>query len=260
MKKIAFLLVLISLSLLGCKTTKITSTTKTDKISIDANKTEWEGKMTTLSRKKVSIGAQHDDRYLYLCLQINNQKIIPSIMRKGFELWFDGAGRKNETVGIRFIAMDKPKSSPNFAARNEKADKPKFPNSFTKIEILNNGETSEKLNKEDLIGLDYAINNTNRSPLLEMKIPIQANAVYSTFIDAVPNREIALKVSSVSQRREAGGGHEIGNGQRTPPSGQGGIGKPSGGFSGGRKGGSLNLNSETKFRVWVMIELQDEKR
>ncbi|MDY6916194.1 MAG: hypothetical protein SVM86_07765 [Candidatus Cloacimonadota bacterium] len=229
MKKIAFLLVIISLSLLGCKTTKLTSTLKTAKIIIDANITEWEGKMTTLSRKKVSIGAQHDDRYLYLCLQLNNQKIIPSIMRKGFELWFDGAGRKNETVGIRFIAMDKPKSKPNFAAGNEKADKPEFPESFTKIEILNNSDTSEKLNKEDLIGLDYAINNTIRFPILEMKIPIQANAVYSTFVDAVPNREIALKVSSVSDGEEP----EKDFGHRAPPSGQGGIGKQSGKFTDG---------------------------
>ncbi len=74
-------------------------------ISVDGNSLDWQGKLTYLEDKELSVGVMNDETDLYLCLISKDQPLIAQVLRLGLTVWFDPEGGKKKTFGIRYPAV-----------------------------------------------------------------------------------------------------------------------------------------------------------
>lgn len=90
------------LSLNGCNSVNIKSEWLTNKIAIDGNQNDWQTGINYLDDEGVGLGIKNDDKNLYLCLIVNDQSKIISIMRAGLTIWFNSPNDDKNTIGIEY--------------------------------------------------------------------------------------------------------------------------------------------------------------
>lgn len=88
-RQIGLTILIISLVLSGCSSTQqIISKWKTNNIKIDGNVSDWQGNLLNIEDKKFSIGFQNDEKFLYMCLIVDDPFKAVQMMRAGFIIWF----------------------------------------------------------------------------------------------------------------------------------------------------------------------------
>ena len=97
------LLLLAALLFGGCgSTTALQSTSLDREITVDGQIEDWQGALTPIEKKNLSLGLLNDGTYLYLALVLRDRQQVNQMMALGFTVWFDADGGKEKTLGIRF--------------------------------------------------------------------------------------------------------------------------------------------------------------
>ncbi|MCX7797057.1 MAG: hypothetical protein N2249_00355 [Melioribacter sp.] len=95
---IFFLAILIN----SCSVTKnVTCNWKVENINVDGKYYEWQNKLINIEDYNVSIGFQNDEKYLYMCLVINEPLQIIQMFRGGFIIWFI-PDDDTKTIGLKY--------------------------------------------------------------------------------------------------------------------------------------------------------------
>lgn len=96
---------LISLTIIfinGCSSTKdVISNWKNEETKVDGDIKEWQNNLTDIKDYNASIGFQNDDKYLYMCLIVNEPFQAIQIFRNGFIIWFIPKDN-SKTFGLKF--------------------------------------------------------------------------------------------------------------------------------------------------------------
>ena len=69
-------------------------------VYIDGVNTEWSGATTYFEDKKLSVGLQNDDEYLYVALFVGDPQTKAQIVMQGCTMWFDPSGEGEEEFGV----------------------------------------------------------------------------------------------------------------------------------------------------------------
>ncbi len=86
----------------GCSSTKqIQSRWNSENINIDGEYEDWKDKLTFFEDEKVFVGIQNNDKFLYLCLIMEEPYQALQILRRGFIVWFIPEN-DSEIFGLKF--------------------------------------------------------------------------------------------------------------------------------------------------------------
>ena len=74
----------------GCSSQlKLDSRWSPEQINIDGDESDWQGALTYVDGKNVSIGIKNDGEFLYICLVSTDGMLQRQMMMRGFTAWFD---------------------------------------------------------------------------------------------------------------------------------------------------------------------------
>ena len=97
------LLLLVVLLLGGCGGTETLQSKSLDRdITVDGAVADWQGALTPIEKKNLSLGLLNDGEFLYVSLVSRDRQVVSQMMSRGFTIWFDAEGGKEKTFGIRF--------------------------------------------------------------------------------------------------------------------------------------------------------------
>jgi len=68
----------------------------------DGTDSEWGGKTYSIEKTGISIGFQHTNQFLFLCMKTSDRGIQMQIARDGLQVWFDPQGGNDKIAGIRY--------------------------------------------------------------------------------------------------------------------------------------------------------------
>jgi uncharacterized membrane protein YgcG len=88
--------------LVGCGTTTVDSTWPKNEITANGKIGNWEGLINYSLSDQFGLGVANDDKYLYLCAVIEEQKIGMQILHNGLTAWFETPATKDKLFGIHF--------------------------------------------------------------------------------------------------------------------------------------------------------------
>ncbi len=245
--------------LFGCSSTlKLNSAWEKQTTQIDGHQEDWEGRLTFVEKKNVSIGVRNDHEFLYICLVSSDKVLQRQMLSMGFILWFDADGGKDKTFGIRFPTgmLD----NGMFMPRNRRAERTpeEIRDRFaqqTELEILGpQKDESKRFAINEVPGIEVKIGKPADVLVYEIKVPLKRTKTYPY---AIENREGAkvgvgfetAKFDFEKLRAERGFG-----------------GRPAGGFGGGRGGGrgafgggrgrlGVSPSVPEQFKFWVAVRL-----
>jgi len=281
MKKIKILkAAILSLSMIillfsqtGCSAFEINSLWREKEILIDGNSSDWLGALVYLEDNGVSVGIQNDEDDLYICLLAESSFIRSQVMRRGFTLWFDPAGGKDKTFGIKFpLGMPVPETRPQ--AKDEPVDRlereqklERMTSLNDKLEILGPGKADQRripLNK--VKGIEVFIETASGLLVYELKVPLKQSEKSPYAIQTSAGDTIGVGFEMPKLDREAlrgerpdGAGVRSGGGSSGGRGGTGGM-RGGGGSGGGRGGMSRSRPEEGKgLKIWVKTLLAVDK-
>ena len=95
------LLLLVVLLLGGCGGTETLQSKSLDRdITVDGAVADWQGALTPIEKKNLSLGLLNDGEFLYVSLVSRDRQVVSQMMSRGFTIWFDAEGGKEKTFGI----------------------------------------------------------------------------------------------------------------------------------------------------------------
>jgi len=266
-------IIILLFSQVSCSAFEIDSLWREKEILIDGNSSDWLGALVYLEDNGVSVGIQNDEHDLYICLLAESSFLRSQVMRRGFTLWFDPAGGKDKTFGIKFpIGMPVPETRPQ--ARNESVDRierdqklERMASLNDKLEILGPGKADQRripLNK--VKGIEVFIEAASGLLVYELKVPLKQSEDYPYAIKASAGDKIGVGFEMPKLDREAlrgerpgGVGVRSGGGVSGGMGGKGGM-RGGGGRSGGRGGMSRSSPEAGKgLKIWVKTLLAMDK-
>ncbi len=71
-------------------------------IKVDGNCADWNQSFRYDNKSKFLYNISNDDKNLYICLRVVEEKNQLTLLRYGFTLWFDTTGKKKERIGIGY--------------------------------------------------------------------------------------------------------------------------------------------------------------
>jgi hypothetical protein len=240
---------------LNCNNLELQSRWRNRDIIIDGNHTEWEGALKYSEKERATVGIFNDDEYIFLCLLSADQQVLMQAMAAGFTLWFEGSGKKDEKLGIRFPTGGA--SSPRQGFRGDRErDNPnrigEFLREQSKIEIVL-GERREKLGLSELDEYDLAVKIGQHlgRMVYEIRVPLHGSDKAPYAINARAGKPVKV-------------GFELGKLEmpemERPPRG-GGMGKggmrPGGGMGRGGSRGGESQERPPEFKFEVSVELAE---
>ncbi len=176
----------------------LTSSTPAEPVVVDAQLNEWGGKLHALNRNDgLLIGMQNDDERLYLSLSTRNVASIGSIMRAGLVIWFDPAGGKKQTFGIRFplgVSMD---DTGNRRLSDDAAgDRVRIRRSTEEMEIIGADGQTMRRNKDAIPGISAAIEADRGVLTYEIAVPLVPASGVLYAIGAEPGQQIGVGIAT----------------------------------------------------------------
>jgi hypothetical protein len=208
----------------GCGAPKLESDWLGQPIRIDGDPADWKDTLYSLEDGRFMVGARNDDANLYLCLGTSDRMLRREILRGGFTIWFDPAGGKAKTFGIRFAGSRRSiPTEPGSLGLGAPGD------SSLSLAILEPGGTWTRLLAADTSEIAFRMADTDETVACEIRIPLARNGGRAHGIGTAPGRTIGLGVETPEleprQNRE-GPGEESGSGWRRGGRGGRGGGRP----------------------------------
>lgn len=252
------------------KATDLNSMWKNRDITIDGIDNEWEDTRVYLKDADASVSVLNDSEFVYVSFVTAKEETIRQATAMGLILWFDAAGGKDKTFGIRFplgmmeSGMTPPRDFSEEGSDEERAaDRAeRFKKSTLEMEILGPGEDdARRVQVATLEGIEARASLSADKLVYELKIPIVKSDLHPFAIGAKPGERIGMGIETPEIDRDAmrerigGGGREGG-----PPGG----GMPGGGMSGGRHGGGMHgggtrggsgFERPKPLKVWTKVQL-----
>jgi len=274
----------------GCRAkVDLDSVWREKSVFVDGVNTEWDGATTYFEDKKLSVGIQNDDEYLYVALFVADPQTQAQIIMRGCTVWFDPSGKGEKQFGVHYpLGMrlgarggegrQRPSgagggdeeasgrregrgawgSAPDIDALRERlAGEPKT------VELLGPepGELHTQLLTENGIEVIALLHET--SLIYEMKIPLARDGDRPYGIGARPGMKIAVGLETPEIKRPERpsgmdgrfGGGRGGGGMGGMPGGMGGMGGGRGGMGGGR--GGDRPEPPAPLEVWASVKLAE---
>lgn len=222
-------------------------------IVVDGDADDWLGVLSFVEEEKLSVGFLNDQNSLYVCLILEQDRAPGLLMRQGLTVWFDPAGKKQKTLGIKYPPgmpiggrsepgmIDRPEETPRNMPRN-------FP---AELEILKSDkEFPEKktLGQAKKEGLEVRVKSSEGSFVYELKIPLLASESQPLAVGVLPKATIGIGFEA--------GKLDMSRMMRRPP---GGIGGPGGGGIGvmGRGGMGRGMRPQMlkPIKIWAQVRL-----
>ena len=246
----------------GCGgTTALQSTVPDPDIAVDGNPDDWQGALTPIEDKNLSLGVHNDGEYLYLALVSSDRRLINQAIIRGLTVWFDAEGGKEKTFGLRF-PLGLIESGASFSPRemqqdqNPDARREQFEASLTELDVLQGKDQSVRFPRAAIPRLDVTATLNAGTLVYELKIPLGISEDHAFAIDAAPGDVIGVGLETPEIDREARGQQFGGRGGRG--GGRGGRGGGRGGF-GGRGGGRGGPQQQPEsLKLWTTVELAGE--
>ncbi|MDH5744115.1 MAG: hypothetical protein OEZ52_11255, partial [Candidatus Aminicenantes bacterium] len=250
----AFLVVLFLSFLMqsGCSSLELESAWRDREIVVDGKGDDWLGAKYYFEDVNISLGLLNDDRFLYVCMDVENPMLRAQIMRQGLTLWLDPKGGKEKSFGIRFPLGRQgsgrlTRESMDEQNREEMIER--FEQSLTDLEILGPGKNEiKKMAVEEATGIEIKLEASTRWLVYELKIPLIPTEEHPYAIGTKAGDSIGIgleapEIDMSAMRDRLGGG--MGGGGRMPgEGGRGGMGGGPGGM--GMRGGGRQMPSELK--------------
>ncbi|MFB3131881.1 MAG: hypothetical protein ACE10K_05090 [Rhodothermales bacterium] len=250
------LLLLAALLFGGCgSTTALQSTSLDREITVDGQIEDWQGALTPIEKKNLSLGLLNDGAYLYLALVLRDRQQVNQMMALGFTVWFDADGGKEKTLGIRFplgLRASGAEFSPRDMQQNPDARREMFEASLTELDILESEEKSLRFPLGAVQGIDVMAKMNAGTLVYELRIPLRKSDAHAFAIGAEPGEVIGVGLETPEIDREAiqSGGRGGGRGG----GGRGGF----GGGGGGRGGRGAPPQRPDPLKLWTTVELAVE--
>lgn len=258
------LLFLVAWLLSACGgTTALQSESPDREISVDGDAGDWQGALTSIEKENLSLGVLNDGAYLYLALVSSDRQLVNQMMIRGFTVWFDAAGGKEKTLGLRFplgLMASGAQVSPREMQQNPDARRELFEASLTEMEILESEDKSRRFPRHAVQGIEVMAKIDAGTLVYELQIPLRAGEGHTFAIDAAPGDVIGVGLETPEIDREAmrqqSGGR---GGGRGGAGGRGGGGRGGRGGFGGQGGGRGGPPQQPEsLKLWTTVELAAE--
>lgn len=143
--------------------------------SIDASLSDWDGTLTPVKERSVSMGALPTDSLLYVALLIQDRDLIRTVAERGLIVWVDPAGKQQHTYGIRYpygiqaqrSRQGTPDASPPSAQASALDDV-----LSSDVGILRNDTLRQRMPPRFSSGLRLKASLDSRSLIYEVAIPV----------------------------------------------------------------------------------------
>lgn len=253
-KAIAYILPLLFF-LFSCGKSEWNSRWRTQDLTVDGNRQDWEGALVPADKEKMAVGLMNDGDDLFACLVVDDREVQASIMRRGLIVWFDATGKKDKTFGIHFPLSRFSLGPPVLPRSGPEEPQRDFGSLPTEMEILGPGKDDrQRLPLDQARGIDLNINRDNGVLIYEIRIPLRHGADRPYAIGANPGDKIGIGLETPEFDRK-----EMRERMR---SGMGG-GRPGGGFGGGGRGGmgrpggpgGQRPGLPESLKIWTKVQL-----
>jgi len=245
-----FVLFIFAIFQVGCSTLELNSNWRDREITIDGENSEWMGAMWHFEDENISVGLLNDDNYIYVCMIAEDPLIRAQVMRQGFTVWFDPAGGKEKTFGIRFpIGM--PARDVPWGEREREPDPEKirraFSSSMDELEILGPGKDDQRrLLVKEAKGVDIMLKTSDGLLVYELRVPLLHSEQHPYAVGAETGDLIGIglempEIEMPNVRRQMGG--EMGGGAGPP------------GMGGGRR-----PQMPQGIKIWAIVQLASSKQ
>ncbi len=243
------------------KATDLSSMWKDRDITIDGIDNEWEDTRVYLKDANASVSVLNDSQFVYVSFVTAKEETIRQVTAMGLILWFDAAGGKGKTFGIRFpLGMMESGMTPprNFGEERSDEDRAaeraeRFRKSTLDMEILGPGEDDQRrVQVATLEGIEAKANLSDDKLVYELKIPIVKSDLHPFAIGAEPGERIGVGIETPEIDRDKmkdrmeGGFH---GGGMPPGRGMG------GGMRGGGMRGGSGFERPKPLKVWTKVQL-----
>ena len=229
-------------------------------IVIDGDKGDWPDLQLDLEKKECSIGVSNDADFLYLALRLDNPLLVRQLLRRGFTVWFNPAGNRKKTFGIRYPvgARGGPRGRQSRAVRGDGAPqredgadpetnyRQRMESMLRDVEIIIPAlDMSRRIPLQHAPGIEVQIKGLGDEVFYELKLPLVKKEGFP-YAAGMENGVLGvgfLMPKPDQARRQRGG---FGRGRGGPGGGRGGFGARSNG------GGGVEL------KVWTRVAVASE--
>ncbi len=211
MKRTSLLwLAFLILSLSSCGTVEIASLWRTDSVVVDGRVEDWKGALYFFEDKPIFVGVRNDEEFLYVCLQAAELSALGSVADRGVIAWFGPEGGSAKSFGIRFPAPLMSEKQDRPAGAGDRDEDPRGGRGRApgrggeegarlplgdpgQVQILGTGKSpSVLLKKEDLKGIDIALEAHEGYFVYEVKIPLVKTPDFPYAVSAAPGKNISV--------------------------------------------------------------------
>jgi hypothetical protein len=251
---------------IGCEEQKLNSNWLDREIVIDAKSDDWLDTLYYFESEMLSLGFFNDESYLYVCMLAEHPMLQAQVVGQGFSLWFDPAGGKEKTFGIKFpIGMKEERKEMGFMRPQEgELDREKmrkaFEESLADLEILGPGSAKQRIPVEEAKGIEIKVRNETGLFVYELKMPLKYDKdhPYAIGTSAGAKIGVGLEIPKIDKDeiKNAMQGGMRGQGAMPP----GGLGGGMGGMGGGmgRRGGRMP-KMPNGLDVWASLQLSSNQ-
>ncbi len=258
---------LVALSGSGCSSTKtLQSEAPASALTIDGRVDDWGGALAPMEGERFSLGVRNDGEFLYVALLSRDEGVTRQIVRDGLILWFDPAGGKEKTFGLRFplglTALQPPgerSGGPRGGQQDPEAMRERFEASLADLQVLGADGKSRRVAVGSLPGVLLRARLDHGTLLYEMQLPLQRSEAFGEAVGVAPGAVVGLGFETPEADREALRGTMAGRGA---PGGLGEMGGGRrGGMGGGMRGGQRPGGGRGAFapaeplKLWTRVEL-----
>jgi hypothetical protein len=262
-------IVLIALTVLStsCGSIELASLWKKTDVMIDGKIDDWQGALYSIDKQPVFVGVRNDAENIYVCLQVADPRAVAPVIRRGFIVWFDPSGGTGRVLGVKYpIGMSFDMGEVNPEGRRERGDRGEAGRppviDRDQIEILGPEKNAvQRFKKEELKGIEVALENRNGFFVYELKIPMVKGPDAPVAVGAAPGKIIGISFETPDVDREMpgrsgdmmppGGGMGGGYGGRGGMGGMGGR----GGRGGSERGGDVGGKGSEPIKLELKVSL-----
>ena len=249
-----FVLFLSAILQVGCGTLELNSNWRDREITVDGKNDDWLGVMYYFEDSNISVGLLNDEKFIYICMIVENPLIRKQVMRQGFRLWFDPEGGKERTFGIKFPIGRQVRGLAR--GRGEREQNPErfqeaFEKSMTELEILGPGkDVRNRMLVEEAKGIEIDVEASSGMLVYELKVPLLHSEQHPYAVGAKAGDSIGIGLETPKIDRKAIRKAMSGKtGERMPGGGRGG----GVGMRGGRRPQMPN-----GLKIWAAVQLASD--
>lgn len=258
MKNISIYLLLFLFVGTNCGTKKnfLQAQQVTTNVTIDGDSKEWSSSGPILVEDKISYAFRNTPTDIYILVEADSRENILQITRGGLNIWWNNAGKKKKSQGLRFpmLSPDEQLMRQRLEAESDRRAPGDFSAgtmTFDNIALLNFDNVDEQQltvqTAAELYGIEVAAGMDENNVLtIEYRLPKEL--IFGSKEQS--KLAILFETEEMERSRIAGRNAPLGGGR-------GNGGPPSGGM--GRPGGSRPsaVGADASFAFWQFLELSE---